>query len=570
MLVTSDAFAGVGPRRPKHPRPDRARALWQSLDGEWEFAFDGADEGAALGWHTGNALPQRITVPYSFEAPLSGLGLGDEVHEWVWYRRRVTVSEQLRAKSVLLHFGAVDWEATVWVNGRLAGQHRGGYAPFTLNVTNLLLPFGGQEVVVRAYDPASPHNGGTQPRGKQRGSWRIWYARTTGIWGPVWLEGVGAAWLDRPRLLADSATGTVRVEPGVAGAAEALQVSVEVLDEGVTVARARGSDAVDVVVPDRRLWSPESPTLYDVVLRLHGGDALLDEVTSYVAFRSIEVRDGQIHLNGRPRFVRGVLDQGYWPDGGCTAPSQQALRADVEAVRALGLDLVRKHAKVEDPHWYHWCDRVGLLVAQDMPSSQDLSSAEARDGFRTEWLEVLEHLAAHPSIVMWILFNEDWGAPGRTFQQEVVALTRATDPTRLVIDASGWITWGDGDLIDVHDYTDRPGELIDRPSSGVARWVGEYGGVSLPVTVEGAHAERSWGYSAVTDSAHLLGRVRALVEQVDDPQRVAGWVYTQLTDVEAETNGLLTADRRWKAPREELAAVLTGPGPGQALNEDTA
>lgn len=550
---------GDGPARPAHPRPDRGRTRWQSLDGTWEFALDGADVGTGLGWWRGTELPLRIEVPYSFEAPLSGLGLADEVHEWVWYRRTFVVDPELVGGRVLLHFGAVDWEARVWVNGRSAGTHQGGYTPFSFDVSDLLRPDGEQQIVVQAYDPASPHNGGHQPRGKQRGSWRIWYARTTGIWGPVWLEAVGAAWLDQPVLDTDPVSGTLVVHPDVVGAAAPWRLTVEVRLDGALVATDSAvTGPLSLTVPEHQLWAPERPVLYDVVLRLEREQVLLDEVTSYVAFRHVEVVDGQIRLNGRPVFVRGVLDQGYWPDGGYTAPSQHALRQDVEAVRSLGLDLARKHGKVEDPHWYYWCDRVGLLVAQDMPSSQDLSTPAARDTFLRELEQVQRHLAGHPCVVLWVLFNEDWGQPGREFQAEVVRAARRADPSRLVVDASGWIQWEDTDLVDVHDYTSTPGELVADPHGGRGRWVGEFGGVSLPVSPTSPYRHLSWGYSTVQDPSELLSRIRALVEQVDDPGRVAGWVYTQLTDVEAETNGLLTADRCDKVPRERLAAVLSG------------
>ena len=535
----------------EHPRPDRRRTRWQPLDGDWEFALDDADEGAALGWTHGVELPLRIRVPFTFETAASGLGLGDEVHEWVWYRRRFCVHRDAPDGRVLLHFLAVDWQADVWVNGAHAGRHTGGYAPFSFDVTDLLAAQEEQELVVRAYDPASPHNGGWQPRGKQRGSWRIWYTRTTGIWGSVWLEQVGRAWLDRPSLRPDARTGRITVSPGLAGRTTGVTVHAQVLRADRVVAEAQDALELELVVPRHETWSPKRPVLYDVRLQVRDGETVLDQVDTWTAFREVAAHDGNVLVNGEPVFVRGVLDQGYWPESGATAPSPQALRDDVRAAAALGFNLVRKHMKVEDPHFYRACDELGMLVAQDMPSSQDLSTEAAREGFLLELRDVLELLAERPSVIAWVLFNEDWGAPGRCFQAEAVALARRVDASRLVVEASGWISWGQGDVEDLHDYTSTPGELVVGAHGGRTRWMGEFGGVAH------TRSETGWGYSRATTPTALLERIDDLVRQLDDPERLAGWIYTQLTDVESETNGLLTADREAKAPYEDVAAVLT-------------
>jgi beta-galactosidase/beta-glucuronidase len=480
--------------RLSHPLPRAARETWLSLDGTWEVQLEPAGE-----W-------REIVVPFAFEAALSGIGAGAEIRERLVYRRRFRIPDTWKPRT-LVRFAAVDWRATVWLDGRLLGTHEGGYTPFVL-AAGALVPGGEHELRVEVFDPADDAFG--QAKGKQRGSHGIWYTRTTGIWGSVWLEGVPERYVVDPwiRLEAD---GTAHSAPSV---------DVRVLDlEG----------------PPRR-WSPDDPFLYEVELRLDD-----DLVRSYVGFRTIERCGRELLLNGEPLRIAGVLDQGFWPDGVYTAPDDAALLADVTATKAMGFNLVRKHVKIEDPRWYAHCDRLGLLVAQDMPSSHDLSGAEERSRFRAEWLEVVEHLRGHPSVVLWIPINEDWGEPPPEFQRELVRATRAADPTRLVVDASGWKQLEDTDLVDVHDYgaelTEHLGQRDDIPL-----WIGECGGLSVGT---GAFA-----YRHVED---LAAGYRSIVEQI--PEDVAGFVWTQLADVEGEQNGLLTAGRRPKADPDAIRAV---------------
>ncbi|HUQ22607.1 MAG TPA: glycoside hydrolase family 2 TIM barrel-domain containing protein [Gaiellaceae bacterium] len=478
-----------------HPLPQAARDRWLSLDGRWEIVLE-ADSAA-----------RTITVPYAFEAALSGIGAGDETHEQVTYRRTFRVPESWAGGRVLLRFGGVDWRAAVHVDGEVVGTHEGGYAHFSFDL-GALEPGTEHELVVHVDDPADDAAG--QPKGKQRGSGGIWYTRTTGIWRSVWLEPVPDEYIVDASLRVD-VDGTVTAAPGV---------SVEVIG----------------LAGPPRLWSPDDPFLYDVELRL--GD---DLVRSYVGFRSIARNGRELLLNGEPLRIAGVLDQGFWPDGGYTAPSASALRADVEAAKALGFNLARKHVKVEDPRWYAWCDRLGLLVAQDLPSSHDLSSVSAREGLQREWLEIVEQLSGHPSIVLWIPINEDWGEPPPQFQRSLVSETRLADPTRLVIDASGWKQLEDTDLVDVHDYgralTQHAGRREDIPL-----WFGEVGGLSI--------GTGDFVYRHVRD---LADGYRRLVEQI--PADVAGFVWTQLTDVEGEQNGLLTHDRVHKTDGAVIRAA---------------
>jgi beta-galactosidase/beta-glucuronidase len=384
----------------------------------------------------------------------------------------------------LVRLGAVDWRATVTLDDTVLGTHEGGYTHFTFDA-GALEPGSEHELTIEAYDPHDDAFG--QAKGKQRGSHDIWYTRTTGAWRPVWIEGVPDEYIRNPQTLLD---------------------------------------AVEIESP--RPWSPSDPHLYDVDLRM--GD---DVVHSYVGFRTIEARGRELFLNGEPLRIAGVLDQGFWP-GTVYAADDDKLRADVEATKELGFNLARKHVKIEDPRWYAYCDRAGLLVAQDMPSSHSLATAEAREQFEREWLETVAQLRHHPCVVMWIPINEDWGEPPPEFQTELVRATRGADPTRLVIDASGWKQLGDTDLVDVHDYGAELTKHVEKRRDDIPLWIGELGGLST--------GTGEFVYRHVDD---LAAGYRALVEQI--PDDVAGFCWTQLTDVEQEQNGLLTYDRRWKA-----------------------
>jgi hypothetical protein len=418
--------------------------------------------------------------------------------ETLRHRARFRVPDDW-ADRTLLRFGGVDWRARVFLDGAELATHEGGYAHFTVDGGNLA-PGSVHEVVIDVFDPLDDAFG--QAKGKQRGSHGIWYTRTIGSWRPAWIEGVPEDWIRDT---------TLDVDP-----------------RGVV----RWSEEVVLEVDEPRLWSPADPFLYDVDLRR--GD---DVVHSYVGFRQFETRGRELLLNGEPVRLAGVLDQGFRP-GTVYASTDEELRGDVEAVKAFGFNLARKHVKVEDPRWYAWCDRLGLLVAQDMPSSHSLATVEARERFLREWLEIVDQLRNHPSVVLWIPINEDWGEPPPDFQRELVRRTRASDPTRPVIDASGWTQLEETDLVDVHDYgvelTKHVGVRDDIPV-----WFGELGGVSV-----------GGGDFAYRHEHDLADAYRRVIEQI--PADVAGFVWTQLTDVENEQNGLLTDDRR---PKVEPAAI---------------
>jgi beta-galactosidase/beta-glucuronidase len=491
------------------PRERRERRL--SLDGAWEVRLE-----------PGEAF-RAIRVPFTFEAELSGIGLGGEVHERLTYRRAFRVPDW-GGDNVLLRFGGVDWHAVVRVDGRLVGEHRGGYTHFTCDL-GPLDPEVEHEVVVDVHDPAD----GPQPRGKQRGSGGIWYTRATGIWRPVWLE--------------------------PAPAAHITSFALEPRSDGSIAARIETSLPTDVSIgvarKDAPTWSPDDPQLVDVILTTSSGDV----VHSYVGFRTIEREGAQLLLNGEPFRFRGVLDQAYWPDGVYTAPSGDALRSDVEAVKALGFDVARMHVKVADPRWYAWCDALGVLVVQDIPSPLRFDSDEAREQFAREADEIVDQLQGHPSVIAWVGINEDWGEPPESFQRALTHRLKERDPSRLVVDASGWHHRGHGDLVDVHDYGD---DLSGHASGGLPLVVGECGGISLVV---GGTEDFAYRHAASADE--LAREYARLVSGLGD---VAGFVWTQLADVEGELNGLLTHDRRPKAPTEAIRAAnrssLRGGGPG--------
>jgi hypothetical protein len=547
--------------RPEYPRPQLVRKDWLSLNGLWQFGFDDKNVGETEGWKTGKVFAERILVPFTFESSLSGIGKGNEVHERVWYRRAFEVPDGWKGKRVRLNFGAVDWEATVYVNGREVGKHRGGYTPFSLDITDALTGSGPQELVVKVYDPSERNLEGWQPRGKQKGSEGIWYTRTTGIWQTVWLEPVADTHLAAVTMtpgVSESGAGTLTLSAVLPGNANGVAVEVTVGGKGAPVTQtapvADGRATVTLSVPNAKLWTPESPNLYDVTLKVTRNGKTLDEATSYTAFRSVGIAKGRLTLNGKPYFYRGVLDQGYWPDGIYTPPTDDAIRNDVEMTKQLGFNMARKHVKVEDPRWYYWCDRLGVAVWQDMPSPTTLDSQAAKEAFRQEWTEAITATQSYPSVVHWIPFNENWGNPG-AFQDEMVDLTRRLDPSRPITDASGWTQRDKTDVIDAHNYSDSlMKEGVENPVK--PKVVGEYGGVGL--SVPGHIWQEGRIYIHAPDAKRMQEILRRRTSQLFHAPNLSGYVYTQLTDVEQELNGLLTYDRELKTDVKALSRILRG------------
>lgn len=567
----------AGARRPlpEYPRPQLVRASWLSLNGRWEFWGGGEAAGAGEPGRpdgfagldeppTGRRLPGQVVVPFPVESRLSGVGTG---HERMWYRRTFQVPNDWAGGRVHLHFGAVDWECRVWVNGIEVGAHRGGYDSFRFDITPHLT-WGDEEVLVHVLDPT---DAGGQPLGKQRRHpGGIFYTAASGIWQTVWLEPTPERHISGLSLTPDLGAGTVEVLVHTAPADAEVEVEVRAgLAAGAeTVAAGRGSSGRPFAmrIPNVRTWSPDDPFLYGVTVTLTGPEPdppaglpaatpspAPDRVDSYVGMRSIEIADvaGEPRplLNGRFVFQLGLLDQGYWPDGVYTAPSDDDLRRDLEVARALGFTCVRKHAKVEPARWYHWADRLGLLVWQDIPSMPHdrVPDEAARGRFEAELAAIVEQLRGFPSVIGWVPFNEGWGQYDVARIAETV---RALDPTRLVSENSGsadpgndWVDAGAGHVADLHAY---PGPAAVAPSAGRCRALGEFGGIGLALTGHTWPGVAGFSYEWVAARDGLTDRYAGMVDELRALARDQGLsiaIYTQATDVEGECNGLLTYDR---------------------------
>lgn len=532
----------------EYPRPTLVRKEWRSLNGLWQFA--GAKEGEAP--PLGRELGERILVPFPVESALSGVGRHEER---MWYRRTFEVPPAWSGKRVMLHLDGVDWEASVHVNGKAVGVHRGGYDRISIDVTEALTGSGPQELIVGVWDPTDGH---WQPRGKQvlkpEG---IWYTPSSGIWQTVWIEPVPARHIRAVRAEPAADGTSVRLVIDARGVDPAGSFSVDLFEGDRFVIGAISAGRIDIPIREPRWWSPDEPVLYTVKVAIPpaaGEEEPIDEVTSYFAVRKVAVQDEggapRVHLNGRPVFLLGPLDQGFWPDGLYTPPSDEAMIFDIEAMKRLGFNAVRKHVKVEPERWYYHCDRLGLLVLQDMPSGDKYIGASDPDIERTpesaaqldaELRRLIECRGRHPSIVTWVVFNEGWGQSDTGRMTELV---RRLDPTRLVISASGWTDRGTGDILDLHTYPG-PGPMPGPEAwGGRACLLGEFGGLGLAIDGH-TWQPKTWGYKGAADRDDLTFQYAELLRRLWDlkGRGLSGGIYTQLTDVEGECNGLLTYDR---------------------------
>lgn len=591
-----------------YPRPTMRREQWLSLEGTWQFAYDDADVGLGERWFTGTSgyFTRQIVVPFPPESPASGIGDTGR-HPVLWYSRTLSaeacaVDDEYRR--VLLHFGAVDYRAQVWLDGQLVATHVGGQTPFSADLTDVLVDGAEHVIVVRAEDDPDAVD---QPRGKQ--DWRdephgIWYGRTTGIWQPVWLEQVPQQRITDIAWSSDPAAGLVRAEITLSARPKRgarIEITLSTADEvlaDVSVSVRTSTATVVLAVAslrhgqdrERLLWSPESPTLVDaqVVLRDRESGTVLDAVDSYLGLRSSSVGGGSFLLNGQPYYTRAVLNQGFRPRTHLASSGSDELRKEVEQIKAMGFNAVRVHQKAEDPRFLYWADRLGLLVWAETAAAFEFSSA-AIDMLITEWLRLVQRDRSHPSVVVWVPVNESWGVQDiatdpaqQHFSRSLAQLTRALDPTRPVVSNEGWEHL-DSDILGVHDYTVDPDQLRARYATEEAAattltgygpqgrrvilsedqtrsfdagraplMITEFGGISL------TDDDGAWGYGIVASDAEFAALLTRLFAALRASRAVVGFCYTQFMDTGQETNGLLYSDGTPKLPIPKINSIVTG------------
>ncbi|MDM5329098.1 sugar-binding domain-containing protein [Neobacillus sp. CF12] len=582
--------------RPEYPRPQLVRKEWLNLNGEWDFAFDDNNTGVKEKWfQTEDAFDQKINVPFAYQTELSGIH-DPSFHDHVWYRREFTVPTQWNDQKVILHFGAVDYRAWVYVNGQYVGYHEGGHVSFSFDITDHL-QWGNETLVIRVEDPSTDE---TIPRGKQfwvEKSDAIWYTRTTGIWQTVWIEPVSATSISKLRLTPDIDRGDIIVEFDVLGDYLNKTIDVEISFKGEMIVK----DTIEVFesynkrsinLYNRQIfrtsfhhigwnWSPENPNLFDIKVTLKEDEVTLDEVDSYFGMRKVHIENGMVYLNNKPYYQKLVLDQGYWPEGLLTAPSDEDLKKDIELTKEMGFNGCRKHQKVEDPRFLYWADQLGFLVWGECAAFPSYSE-DAAARLTREWIEIIERDYNHPSIIAWVPVNESWGVPfikGNKQQQNhslaMYYLIHSLDATRLVISNDGWeltVT----DICAIHNYNHGNQEekakyeeykeslstkenlLSSKPAlrgiyadgfehQGEPILLTEFGGIGFKVG-----EESGWGYTSVKNAEEFIEDYRRVMEAVYASKALHGYCYTQLTDVEQEINGLLAYNRE---PKCELSKI---------------
>lgn len=539
---------------PEYPRPIMERTEWKNLNGLWDYAI------IEKGKHTPSVFDGKILVPFAVESSLSGVGKAVGAEKELVYRRSFDVPSSWKGKKVLLHFGAVDWKTDVWVNDVKVGSHTGGFTPFSFDITEALQGKN-NTLLVKVWDPTDK---GYQPRGKQVSRPEgIWYTPVTGIWQTVWLEPVSESYIQDLRITPDIDNSLLSLKALVKDATSKDLVEVKVFDGQQLVAQGKSinGECVQVAMPENaKLWSPESPFLYTLKVSLKQNGKLVDEVSSYAAMRKYSSkRDAngivRLELNNKPLFQFGPLDQGWWPDGLYTAPTDEALLYDIQKTKDFGFNMIRKHIKVEPARWYTYCDKLGIIVWQDMPSgdrnpewqnrkyfesTEMKRSAESEACYRKEWKEIMDALYSYPCIGTWIPFNEAWG---QFKTPEIVEWTKQYDPTRLVNPASGGNHYTCGDMLDLHNYPAPELYLYDAQRATV---LGEYGGIGWVVQGHIWEPDRNWGYIQFNSSKEVTDEYVKYAEKLYDliPRGFSAAVYTQTTDVEVEVNGLMTYDRK--------------------------
>ncbi len=580
--------------RSEHPRPDKYRECWLCLNGEWDFAFDEAGAGVSKHWEKKRSFDRKITVPFVFQSELSGIN-ENRVCEYVWYTREFNVPASFKGKRVILHFGAVDYLAKVWIDGNFVGCHEGGYTPFEFDITDIARIGRPHRITVMCEDRYETE----QPRGKQ--SWRpenfaCWYAPMTGIWQPVWLEGVGMDYIENVRITPDVDRAMVRFEVTLSDAAADADVKAEITFNGKpvslctsSVSQRRADFTValgrDETVEGFRYWFPNPPNLYAVRLTLRENGRDVDSLTTYFGMRKIEIVGDRIFINNRELYQRLILDQGYWKDGLLTAPTDEALRLDVELTRKLGYNGARKHQKFEDPRYLYHADRLGLLVWGELPSSYRFNDREKRNAMR-DLSEAILRDYNHPSLIAWVPINESWGVHSimtdrerQQFSDMLYHMVHSLDGTRYVSGNDGW-EQAETDIVTAHDYTAYgsglrwedydDAEVFEAGCPNKSRvltangycnagkpcLLTEYGGIAFAKD----SGNGNWGYNgAVTDEEVFIARFDDITTSFKSMPYIRGYCYTQLTDVFQEVNGLLDMDRNPKVEIKRIYEINTRP-----------
>ena len=575
-----------------YPRPQLVREEWVNLNGEWDFRFDDALEGESAKWYERLQADRKITVPFAYETKASGIA-DETFHPCVWYERSVAVPAEAEGKRIILHFQAVDYAATLWVNGSKIGMHEGGYAAFSFDITEAV-EFGRENrITVQVVDG----NSCTQPRGKQRwmkDNFGCWYVQTTGIWQTVWMEYVNPIHISRVKITPELERGSANFGYELGNAAhgyDGLTLQTIIRFDGKLIRSTetsveRGTVTVDVSVVNEAVgewkvkpWHPNHPKLSDVEMSLKQNGKPIDTAYSYFGMRSIRIAGDQIILNHTPIYQRLLLDQGYWSDTHLTPPSEEALLEDIDKTIALGFNGVRKHQKLEDPRYLYWCDRKGLLVWSEMPSTYEFGD-DAVERFTQEWMDVVRQHYNHPSIITWVPFNESWGISDiatnrkqQQFTESIYHLTKAFDQMRPVIVNDGW-EHTVSDIITLHDYEeigamleeryrDKDALLGNKIAHNTHRYpfaqgygyrgqpviISEYGGIAFT-------SEEGWGYgNQVRSEDEFLKRYEGITQAIKNLPYVCGFCYTQITDVQQEVNGLLTEDRKPKVNVEAIRGI---------------
>ena len=540
----------------EYPRPRLVRNEWKNLNGLWDYEI------TKLGVNKPNFYKNKILVPFPIESSLSGVHKNVGKDNELWYHSTFIIPKLWKGKNIILHFGGVDWKSEVWINDVYVGSHQGGYDPFSFDITSYLNNKKNQKLVVKVWDPTDE---GYQPRGKQTiNPHGIWYTAVTGIWQTVWIEPVNSNYIKTVNIVSNVDESNISIKLISSETLEKDYFEVIIKDGNTIVSSVKSPVKfnLDVLINNAKLWSPESPFLYDMEINLVSNGKIVDSIKSYFAMRKISTRKDEngifrLQLNNEDYFQFGTLDQGWWPDGLYTAPSDDALKYDIIKTKELGFNMIRKHVKVEPARWYYHADKIGMLVWQDMPNGENfrfpkwqrdkffdgnefIPSSESEDNFRSEWKKIIDFLYSNPSVVCWVPFNEAWG---QFKTVEISEWTKIYDPSRLVNSASGGNYYRTGDITDIHNYPGPKMLFFDNERVNV---LGEYGGIGLAIDGHLWQPDKNWGYVKFKNSIEATDQYVSLANQLYKmiESAFSAAIYTQITDVEIEVNGLMTYDRK--------------------------